>query len=65
MGNLALVGRIVTFISVGVLMLVIGGGIVAGSIGMLSFYAALRGAGSLSQVMPIAFTVISTSVMLA
>lgn len=38
------------------LMLVIGGGIVAGSVGMLSFYAALRGADSLSQVMPIAFT---------
>jgi transporter family protein len=38
------------------LMMVIGGGIVAGSVGMLSFYAAIRGAGSLSQVMPIAFT---------
>ena len=38
------------------LMLVIGGGIVAGSVGMLSFYAALHGASSLSQVMPIAFT---------
>jgi len=38
------------------LMMVIGGGIVAGSVGMLSFYAALRGASSLSQVMPIAFT---------
>jgi bacterial/archaeal transporter family protein len=38
------------------LLMVIGGGIVAGSVGMLSFYAALRGASSLSQVMPIAFT---------
>jgi len=38
------------------LLLVIGGGVVAGSIGMLSFYSALRGAGSLTQVMPIAFT---------
>lgn len=38
------------------LMMVIGGGIVAGSVGMLSFYAALRGASSLAQVMPIAFT---------
>ena len=38
------------------LLLVIGGGIVAGSVGMLSFYAALRGASSLAQVMPIAFT---------
>ncbi len=37
-------------------MMIIGGGIVAGSLGMLSFYAALRGADSLSQVMPIAFT---------
>jgi len=38
------------------LLLVIGGGVVAGSIGMLSFYSALRGASSLTQVMPIAFT---------
>ena len=38
------------------LMLVIGGGVVAGSIGMLSFYMALSGASSLTQVMPIAFT---------
>jgi bacterial/archaeal transporter family protein len=38
------------------LLLIIGGGIVAGSVGMLSFYAALRGASSLTQVMPIAFT---------
>jgi transporter family protein len=37
------------------LMMVIGGGVVAGSIGMLCFYAALKGA-SLTQVMPIAFT---------
>jgi transporter family protein len=38
------------------LLLVIGGGLIAGSVGMLSFYAALRGASSLAQVMPIAFT---------
>lgn len=37
-------------------MMVIGGGVVAGAVGMLSFYAALRGADSLTQVMPIAFT---------
>jgi len=37
------------------LMMVIGGGVVAGSIGMLCFYAALKGA-ALTQVMPIAFT---------
>jgi transporter family protein len=37
------------------LMMVVGGGLVAGSIGMLCFYAALKGA-PLSQVMPIAFT---------
>jgi transporter family protein len=37
------------------LMMVIGGGIVAGAIGMLCYYAALRGA-PLSKVMPIAFT---------
>ncbi len=37
------------------LHLVIGGGLVAGSVGMLCFYAALKGA-PLSQVMPIAFT---------
>jgi transporter family protein len=36
-------------------LLMIGGGVVAGSIGMLCFYAALKGA-PLSQVMPIAFT---------
>ena len=34
----------------------LGGGVIAGSVGMLSFYAALRGASSLTQVMPIAFT---------
>ncbi len=39
-----------------ILLLAIGGGVVAGSIGMLSFYSALRGASSLTQVMPIAFT---------
>ena len=37
-------------------MMVIGGGVIAGSVGMLSFYAAIRGASSLAQVMPIAFT---------
>lgn len=37
-------------------LMVIGGGVVAGSVGMLSFYSALRGANSLTQVMPIAFT---------
>jgi len=35
--------------------MVVGGGVVAGSVGMLSFYAAIRGA-PLSRVMPIAFT---------
>jgi len=35
--------------------IVVGGGIVAGSAGMLCFYAALK-AAPLSQVMPIAFT---------
>ena len=35
--------------------LVIGGGVVAGSVGMLCFYAALKGA-PLNRVMPIAFT---------
>ena len=38
-----------------ILMLVIGGGIVAGAIGMLCYYAAINGA-PLSKVMPIAFT---------
>jgi transporter family protein len=37
------------------LMLVIGGGVVAGSLGMLCYYAAIKGA-PLNQVMPIAFT---------
>lgn len=37
------------------LMMVIGGGVVAGSLGMLSFYTAIKGA-PLSRVMPIAFT---------
>ncbi|MBE0566214.1 MAG: EamA family transporter [Krumholzibacteria bacterium] len=37
------------------LYLVVGGGLVAGSLGMLCFYAALKGA-PLSRVMPIAFT---------
>ncbi len=38
------------------LLMIVGGGVIAGSVGMLSFYAALRGASSLAQVMPIAFT---------
>ncbi len=37
------------------LYLIIGGGVVAGSLGMLCFYAALKGA-PLNRVMPIAFT---------
>lgn len=37
------------------LYMVIGGGIVAGSVGMLCFYTALKGA-PLNRVMPIAFT---------
>ena len=37
------------------LYMIVGGGIVAGSAGMLCFYAALKGA-PVSQVMPIAFT---------
>ena len=37
------------------LMMIIGGGVVAGSVGMLCYYAAIKGA-PLSQVMPIAFT---------
>lgn len=37
------------------LYMVIGGGVVAGAVGMLSFYYSIRGA-PLSQVMPIAFT---------
>lgn len=35
--------------------MIVGGGIVAGSVGMLCFYVAIKGA-PLSQVMPIAFT---------
>jgi transporter family protein len=38
-----------------ILMMVIGGGLVAGSIGMLCYYAAIKGA-PLNRVMPIAFT---------
>jgi bacterial/archaeal transporter family protein len=38
-----------------ILMMVIGGGIVAGAIGMLCYYAAINGA-PLGKVMPIAFT---------
>jgi transporter family protein len=38
-----------------ILLMVIGGGVIAGSIGMLSFYIAIKGA-PLSRVMPIAFT---------
>ncbi len=37
------------------LMMIIGGGVVAGSLGMLAFYAAIKGA-PLNRVMPIAFT---------
>lgn len=37
------------------LYMVVGGGVVAGSVGMLCFYAALK-SGSLTRVMPIAFT---------
>ena len=37
------------------LSLVVGGGLVAGSLGMLCFYVAIKGA-PLGQVMPIAFT---------
>lgn len=37
------------------LMMVLGGGVVAGAIGMLCFYAAIKGA-PLTKVMPIAFT---------
>ncbi len=36
-------------------MMVLGGGVVAGAVGMLCFYAAIKGA-PLNQVMPIAFT---------
>jgi bacterial/archaeal transporter family protein len=36
-------------------LMIVGGGLVAGSIGMLCFYAALKGA-PLTRVMPIAFT---------
>lgn len=36
-------------------MMIVGGGIVAGAVGMLCFYAAIKGA-PLGQVMPIAFT---------
>ncbi|MBE0636296.1 EamA family transporter [Candidatus Bipolaricaulota bacterium] len=37
------------------LYIALGGGVLAGSVGMLCFYVALKG-GSLAQVMPIAFT---------
>lgn len=36
-------------------MMILGGGVVAGALGMLCFYAALKGA-PLTRVMPIAFT---------
>ncbi len=36
-------------------MMVVGGGVVAGAVGMLCFYAAIKGA-PLGRVMPIAFT---------
>ncbi len=35
--------------------MIVGGGVVAGSLGMLCFYAAIKGA-PLTRVMPIAFT---------
>jgi transporter family protein len=38
-----------------ILQIVVGGGIMAGAIGMLCFYAAIKGA-PLNKVMPIAFT---------
>ena len=38
-----------------ILYMVIGGGVVAGAVGMLCFYTALKGA-PLTRVMPIAFT---------
>jgi transporter family protein len=38
-----------------ILMMVVGGGVVAGAAGMLCFYAAIKGA-PLNRVMPIAFT---------
>ncbi len=37
------------------LMMVVGGGVVAGAVGMLCFYGAIKGA-PLGEVMPIAFT---------
>jgi transporter family protein len=46
------------------MMIVIGGGVIAGSLGMLCFYTALKGA-PLSQVMPIAFTSPLFGVMMA
>jgi len=36
-------------------MMIVGGGVVAGSVGMLCYYAAIKGA-PLTRVMPIAFT---------
>jgi transporter family protein len=36
-------------------MMILGGGVVAGSVGMLCYYAAIKGA-PLTRVMPIAFT---------
>ncbi len=37
-------------------MMVLGGGVLAGSVGMLCFYTAIKHAPSLNHVMPIAFT---------
>lgn len=37
------------------MMMILGGGVVAGAVGMLCFYAAIKGA-PLTRVMPIAFT---------
>jgi transporter family protein len=36
-------------------MMILGGGVVAGAVGMLCYYAAIKGA-PLTRVMPIAFT---------
>ena len=38
-----------------IIMMVLGGGVLAGAVGMLCFYAALKGA-PLGRIMPIAFT---------
>jgi len=48
-------GKIATAGPKALTYMVIGGGVVAGSVGMLCFYAAIKGA-PLTKVMPIAFT---------